>query len=92
MPTLDDVVGNIGEPLDFVEYRIDDTNDMYVDHNGAQDDHGGTDEHQSSPSTLTAFTDPDLAVSFCSVQVDFADFQDMQCRTRGCTFRPLSCL
>lgn len=27
MPTMDDVVDNLGEPLDFVEYRLDDEDD-----------------------------------------------------------------
>lgn len=31
MPTMDEVVGNLGEPLEFSEYRLD-------DEDGAQDD------------------------------------------------------
>lgn len=31
MPTLDDVVGNLGEPLDFVEYHIEDDEDGEID-------------------------------------------------------------
>ncbi len=27
MPTMDDVVGNLGEPMSFVEYRVDDEDD-----------------------------------------------------------------
>ena len=27
MSNLDDIVGNLGEPLDFVEYRLDDEDD-----------------------------------------------------------------
>lgn len=33
MPTMDEVVGNLGEPLDFVEYRVeDDSDDAQIDH------------------------------------------------------------
>ena len=28
MPTLDEVVGNLGEPLDFVEYRVHDEDEV----------------------------------------------------------------
>lgn len=44
MPTIDDVIGNLGEPLDFVEYRVDDeggTQDKSAESNAQKEDIAG---------------------------------------------------
>lgn len=88
MPTMDDVVGNLGEPLEFVEYRVED------DEDGAQDgtaqvgetglDAGQQDVENAFESTLAdvEFTGPSGSGSGSGVAgMDFEDLETEVCHT-----------
>lgn len=51
MPTINGVIGNLGEPLDFVDYRIKNDEGVKRDHAGAQIDRASDGERRDTHTT-----------------------------------------
>lgn len=83
MPTMGDIVGNLGEPLDFaVEYRLDDENDTSTQDESADSIQDAEQKGAASTYTVAGVADVEAADPLCNGD-DSADADVLAIDGRG---------
>ena len=76
MPTLNEVIGNLGEPLEFVEYGIDDIDETHSDDDAEACTNAEQDGTDRTSSTINFTADLEAAHPSSSARED----EEVECK------------